>query len=436
MPLDPSIIGSYNPGPAPDVNAMMTQAATGMQNINTLERQRQQDALDLEDRAAAQKKEQEAAAVDALIPAYVHGIENPTDFDGMAALVPPDMQANVAPYLDQIRGLPPEQVRSLLTSSLLSSDRGKAFLENQARMRTAQIQQGQLEVAQGNLALNKTKAAQEAAAGSKVAQWITDDAGNVRGLDAQGNVVVTRPGIGKKTTAAAPSGVKLGPGEVLDPKTQTVKLLEGSKEYNKQKGVHGKDFQGAINVDRQLQDIEDAVKDVMDTSGWQKTMGTGAIMGRAPNIPVISTALGGYEFTRKMRNLEGAVKALGRTDASTSGKLGNMAVQEWRYVADAIANLDLTNMGTADLNDQLNIIMSKAQEMRNSLRNGYEQEWGGSQFYAPFPETSYRNRGAAGPVETDGTRPAGVGQNWSLEQDAQGNKAWVSPDRKRFVEVD
>jgi len=33
------------------------------------------------------------------------------------------------------------------------------------------------------------------------------------------------------------------------------------------------------------------------------------------------------------------------------------------------------------------------------------------------------------------TRPAGVGANWTLERDAVGNTAWVSPDRKSFKEA-
>jgi hypothetical protein len=33
------------------------------------------------------------------------------------------------------------------------------------------------------------------------------------------------------------------------------------------------------------------------------------------------------------------------------------------------------------------------------------------------------------------SRPAGVGANWTFESDAAGNKAWVSPDRKSFKEV-
>ena len=225
MPVDPSIISSYNPGPGIDVNALMQQRMQGMENINALERQRRADDLAMQDRAAAQKKAQEAEAIKALIPAYVHGINNPEDYDGMLALVPPGMQANLAPYIDQIRGLPPEQVRSLLTSSLLSSDIGKAFLENQARQKTYEVQLKQAETA-------AAREAREAAAGSKVAQWITDDAGNVTGLDAQGNVVATQPGIGRKTPPSA-TAAKVASPEAKFKVDETLSELMAS--YNKLK---------------------------------------------------------------------------------------------------------------------------------------------------------------------------------------------------------
>jgi hypothetical protein len=38
-------------------------------------------------------------------------------------------------------------------------------------------------------------------------------------------------------------------------------------------------------------------------------------------------------------------------------------------------------------------------------------------------------------VKSGGGRPEGVGPNWTFENDAAGNKAWVSPDRKSFKEV-
>jgi hypothetical protein len=39
------------------------------------------------------------------------------------------------------------------------------------------------------------------------------------------------------------------------------------------------------------------------------------------------------------------------------------------------------------------------------------------------------------PMTPAGNRPEGVGKDWTLNTDAQGNKAWVSPDRTQFKEV-
>jgi hypothetical protein len=39
------------------------------------------------------------------------------------------------------------------------------------------------------------------------------------------------------------------------------------------------------------------------------------------------------------------------------------------------------------------------------------------------------------PLASASARPSGVGPNWTLERDAAGNTAWVSPDRKSFKEA-
>ena len=42
---------------------------------------------------------------------------------------------------------------------------------------------------------------------------------------------------------------------------------------------------------------------------------------------------------------------------------------------------------------------------------------------------------AAAGTPAAAARPAGVGANWTLMTDAKGNSAWVSPDKRNFVEV-
>lgn len=401
MPLDPSIISSYNPTSGIDLNALMTQRMQGMANINEMERQRRADALALEDRAAAQKKAQEDEIVTSLLPAYAHVFKT-GDLDGGLSLAPPQYRANLAPYVDALRGKPLEEIQAALAGSLVTSDAGRAFLENQARMTTAGIQQGQLEVSQGNLALDKAKLAAETSAGNKIVQWIQNDDGTATGLDAYGNIVKTVPGVGKKTAATGPGGVKLGPGEVLDPETQTVKLVPGTKEYNKQKGAHADDYKAARAAIDNISATASAVQSLKDTTGWQKAMNTGTVMGRAPNVPVASSYSGGYDFQTKYNNLKSAVAIFGRSVASMEGKLGNMAVQEWKTVADSIASLDLTNMDAATLDEQLDIIATKLQAAETTIRDAYEQQYGGGQFYAPLPKKG----GSGGQTEDRGAPPA------------------------------
>jgi hypothetical protein len=51
------------------------------------------------------------------------------------------------------------------------------------------------------------------------------------------------------------------------------------------------------------------------------------------------------------------------------------------------------------------------------------------------PVIKLQSRPIAGGAGAGAARPAGVGTNWTLERDAAGNTAWVSPDRKSFKEA-
>lgn len=162
MAIDPGIIGNVMAPAAtqlPDVNAMMQTRTAGLENVYKIETARQQMA---KEEAAATRKQEEDAAIKALLPAYAYGFKNPSDPDGMLALVPPERREALAPYVDQIRNLPPEQVVAALTGSLVTSEVGRAFLENQARMRTADIQQGQLDVSREDIKLRRQKQALDA----------------------------------------------------------------------------------------------------------------------------------------------------------------------------------------------------------------------------------------------------------------------------------
>jgi hypothetical protein len=207
MPIDPSIIGNVMAPQAvqmPDVNAMMRTQTQGMENIYQIEAAREAQAKE-------EAKAQEDAAVKALLPAYAYILTNPADIDGGAALVPPNMRENVMPYLDQIRGQSPDQVVAALTGSLVTSDVGRAFLENQSRMATLGVQQGQLDVSRQDLVLRRQKQALDAR-GEGDWEW-------KEGVDANGNLAFAwvNPRTRQVVMADLSGGAAPAPGAVPGP---------------------------------------------------------------------------------------------------------------------------------------------------------------------------------------------------------------------------
>lgn len=77
----------------------------------------------------------------------------------------------------------------------------------------------------------------------------------------------------------------------------------------------------------------------------------------------------------------------------------------------------------------------------NNTYEGVEDAWyagdgGKSLFDRPELRKYVPQPATTAPARTPQTsRPAGVGADWTLKQDAKGNRAWVSPDNKKFVEV-
>jgi hypothetical protein len=152
MPIDPSIIGNVMAPQAvqmPDMNAMMRTQTQGMENIYQIEAARKAQA-------AEAAKAQEDAAVKALLPAYAHALKT-GDMRGALKFAPPQYQEGLLPYIEALDGKPLEEIQAALTGSLVTSEVGRAFLENQARTTTAAIQQGQLDVSRARLNFDKSK---------------------------------------------------------------------------------------------------------------------------------------------------------------------------------------------------------------------------------------------------------------------------------------
>lgn len=159
MPLDPNIILSgLQQQRGVDMNALLQQKISGMENINALERQRKSDELVMQDRAAKAAKEQEAAAIKALLPAYTYGIQT-GDIAGAGNLAPPEMRGQLQPFIDALTGKSPQEVQAALIGSLASSGEvGQEALAAIQRGQTYGVQARQAKTAEDRLAFDIAQA--------------------------------------------------------------------------------------------------------------------------------------------------------------------------------------------------------------------------------------------------------------------------------------
>jgi hypothetical protein len=172
MRTNPNIILSGNQMAAPqlpDVNAMTQTRTAGMENIYAIEQQRAAQAQ-------AAQKEQAAALVDALAPAYATAFKGGGTKESITAaynLLPPEIQPGVKGQIDKLIAMPSDDLRlSALEASLAGSDAGRTLLDRippEIQRINADIQRGQLEVSRAN-------AAREAAAANQPPQVSPDKA--------------------------------------------------------------------------------------------------------------------------------------------------------------------------------------------------------------------------------------------------------------------
>jgi len=196
MRTNPNIILSGNQMAAPqlpDVNAMMQTRTAGMENIYKIEQARAEQAQ-------AAQKEQAAALVDALAPAYATAFKGGGTKESITAaynLLPPEIQPGVKGQIDKLMAMPSDDLRlSALEASLAGSDAGRTLLDRiptEIQRLNAEIQRGQLEVSRAN-------AAREAAAANQPPQVSPDVAARLE--FEREKLAAEQEGKGKTETAA------------------------------------------------------------------------------------------------------------------------------------------------------------------------------------------------------------------------------------------
>jgi len=97
---------------------------------------------------------------------------------------------------------------------------------------------------------------------------------------------------------------------------------------------------------------------------------------------------------QKLETMKGKVMAFGRQLASLEGKLGNMAVQEWKFVSDSIQALD---PAAGNLDVQLRDIVRQAKNFASTVQERYDLTYeGGEEMPSAAPSRPSAPAPAAG----------------------------------------
>ena len=141
-----------------------------------------------------------------------------------------------------------------------------------------------------------------------------------------------------------------------------------------QKQAFKKDFandtskvQSATNTADELEKLTDELVGNPDKE-IKPHPGLGGItgyLGILPSLPKGEAA----KAEQKLDTFKGKIKSLGRAIASQEGKLGNMAVQEWQMVSDAVQNIS-PRAGNLDV--QMRDVVRQARDLARNMKEKFD----------------------------------------------------------------
>ena len=227
------------------------------------------------------------------------------------------------------------------------------------------------------IALEEAKLKAEGAGGNKVVQWITGDDGTVTGVDAQGGIVTTLPGIGKKTPAA--DDIKLKPGE-RKTSEGNVEAIPGSDLYTKQKANYTKDYKGATTVVDKIAEAQariDRITAEENADGFAGNFGGYNAAYATQYFPGQT-----QDVASDIQSLKADLKNAGLELIRNGGSIGQITEAEWPIIQEQLALL--TPMLSEDkARDILANVSARLKNIADRAVETYDMQWGETQFYAP-----------------------------------------------------
>ena len=143
-------------------------------------------------------------------------------------------------------------------------------------------------------------------------------------------------------------------------------------KYTKDK-VSDKDVvTGAFAVTGELEKLTDELvgnpdKKIAPAPGLSSITGYSALTN-----PLALPSGDARKALQKLETFKGKIMALGRQLASQEGKLGNMAVQEWKFVSDAVQKID---PAAGNLDVQMRDVVRQAREYSQRQQSKYDDTY-------------------------------------------------------------
>jgi hypothetical protein len=143
-------------------------------------------------------------------------------------------------------------------------------------------------------------------------------------------------------------------------------------KYTKDKVSDKNVVTGAFAVTGELEKLTDELvgnpdKKIAPAPGLSSITGFSALTN-----PLALPSGDARKALQKLETFKGKIMALGRQLASQEGKLGNMAVQEWKFVSDAVQKID---PAAGNLDEQMRDVVRQAREYAQRQQSKYDDNY-------------------------------------------------------------
>jgi hypothetical protein len=143
--------------------------------------------------------------------------------------------------------------------------------------------------------------------------------------------------------------------------------------------------------------VGNPAKKIPQHPGYQR------IIGFESKIPFTLPGGDAAKAEQKLETFKGKISTFGRQLASQYGKLGNMAVQEWKIVSDSVQNI---NPAAGNLDEQMRDVVRQARDFEKSMQEKYNALYGneGQQPATPAQPATKGSRTVTRTGKIDGRR--------------------------------